>query len=512
MLKKTSKKYYYCLLLSFFVLLGTSKNSFLYAFNDWVDANAFFTVGKSIMNGVVPYRDLFEQKGIILYFIYGFGYLLYHKGFYGVFILELFSFSIFLYYLHKIFNMYLDSNYSLVLLPIIAFLTTTSFSFVHGGSCEEFALPYLMISFYYYFKHFKVKKLDNKEYLINGILCGIVFMMKYTMIGFWVGFGFLILFDYLRNKDYKGALRLCLYFFIGVFIPISICLIYLGFNVAIKKFIDYYFIINMTSYNSNESLGILGFFNRSFSKFFYTLIYNWYILLFLLLFVPLYALVIRNERNHNYFIFGLIVLYVMTIIFIFCGYQSMKYYLLPVFIFLVIPFLSLGILFDKYILPRLKNIKFKKYSYVLFVIVFVICVYLSFLNANYSYARFFKKKDYFQFKYADYINSFSNPTLINMGFLDGGLYTTTGIVPNVEYFEVQNIDYSIFPDNIDGQRKAVQNKEVKFILYYTEDSYDVVKKNNEYIWDNYELVYDDTYYFEDRLYNAFLFKLKGLKK
>ena len=81
MLKKIKSKnycyYYYCLLLSFFVLLGTSKNSFLYAFNDWVDANAFFTVGKSIMNGVVPYRDLFEQKGIFLYFIYGFGYLLF---------------------------------------------------------------------------------------------------------------------------------------------------------------------------------------------------------------------------------------------------------------------------------------------------------------------------------------------------------------------------------------------------------------------------------------------------
>ena len=202
----------------------------------------------------------------------------------------------------------------------------------------------------------------------------------------------------------------------------------------------------------------------------------------------------------------------MTIIFIFCGYVSMRYYLLPVFIFLVIPFLSFSILFDKYILPRLKKIKFKNYSYVLFILVFVICVYLSFLNANYSYARSFKKKDYFQFKYADYINSYSNPTLINMGFLDGGLYTTTGIVPNVEYFEVQNIDYSIFPDNIDGQREAVQNKEVKFILYYTEDSYDEVKKNNGYIWDNYELVYNDTYYFEDRLYNAFLFKLKGLKK
>ena len=37
----------FCILVSFFMLLFTSKNSFFYTFNDWVDANAFFTMGPS---------------------------------------------------------------------------------------------------------------------------------------------------------------------------------------------------------------------------------------------------------------------------------------------------------------------------------------------------------------------------------------------------------------------------------------------------------------------------------
>ena len=40
----------FCLFISFISLMITSKNSFLYPFNDWVDINAFFTMGKCLFN------------------------------------------------------------------------------------------------------------------------------------------------------------------------------------------------------------------------------------------------------------------------------------------------------------------------------------------------------------------------------------------------------------------------------------------------------------------------------
>lgn len=45
-----------------------SKSSFLYPLNDWVDVNCFFTVGRGMLHGLVPYRDLYEQKGT--YYLY----------------------------------------------------------------------------------------------------------------------------------------------------------------------------------------------------------------------------------------------------------------------------------------------------------------------------------------------------------------------------------------------------------------------------------------------------------
>ncbi|MFQ9073882.1 MAG: hypothetical protein ACLR43_15090 [Faecalibacillus faecis] len=47
-----------------------------------------------MFNGKVPYKDLFEQKGPLLYLIYGIGYLISHDTFLGVYLLEVISYTI----------------------------------------------------------------------------------------------------------------------------------------------------------------------------------------------------------------------------------------------------------------------------------------------------------------------------------------------------------------------------------------------------------------------------------
>lgn len=507
-----NKRYYfYSLLVAFLILLFTSKNSFLYKLNDWVDANAFFTVGKSMMNGVVPYKDLFEQKGLILYVIYGIGYLLCHKAFYGVFILEVISFSVFLYYAHKIFSLYLNKKYSFILIPVLAYLITTSRAFVHGGSCEEFSLPFFAVSLYYFFKHFKVEKLTNKEMIINGVMAGIVLMMKYTSLGLWMGFGLFIFIDYIKEKDIKRAFLFCLYFLVGMLIPVLLCFIYLGINHAIKDYIECYFTFNMTTYNKASDVTLIDNIIRLIKGSLGSLRNNGKKLMLLILFIPLCVIPIktnRDKKNNIYFKISLVGLVLITGIVLFWGLRFYKYYLLPIFTFLIITLLGIFIIIsklaDKYI--------DKKYMYIVFCLILGLCTFFSYRHANYREMLNYNKSDYFQFKYADYIAKYKDPTLLNMGFLDGGLYTTTGIIPNTKYFEVQNISYDIYPDNLDDMKYNVVNKNVKFILFYTGNDIEYVKKNFEYIFDNYELVFDDTYIFEHTLNNAFLFKLKGLEE
>ena len=47
--------------ISFVLLFFCSMTSYLFPIHNWVDQNCFLTLGKGILEGTVPYRDLFEQ-------------------------------------------------------------------------------------------------------------------------------------------------------------------------------------------------------------------------------------------------------------------------------------------------------------------------------------------------------------------------------------------------------------------------------------------------------------------
>lgn len=55
---KKHKVYLAFMLLSLLLMLFCTKSSPLFAFNDWFDANVYFTMGKGMMNGRVPYQGL----------------------------------------------------------------------------------------------------------------------------------------------------------------------------------------------------------------------------------------------------------------------------------------------------------------------------------------------------------------------------------------------------------------------------------------------------------------------
>ena len=133
----------YCAAAAFFILLFATRSSFLYPCNDWNDANSYFSMGKALFNGRVPYRDIFDQKGMYLYFFYGLAYLVSHTTFAGVFLLELILAVFDLTAIIKILRLYVKKSASLILAPLALAAGFSSQSFYWGGSAEEVCLPFL---------------------------------------------------------------------------------------------------------------------------------------------------------------------------------------------------------------------------------------------------------------------------------------------------------------------------------------------------------------------------------
>ena len=170
--------------------------------------------------------------------------------------------------------------------------------------------------------------------------------------------------------------------------------------------------------------------------------------------------------------------------------------------------LSLGLLsvfnlFDKYI-DNLNNKIYVPNS----ILVGCLMIFNSYYNANYKEYLSINKEDLFQYEFASIINEEENATMVNMGKLDCGVYTLSGLYPSTYFFERQNISYEDFPQMVDSFEKYIKNKETMFIVYYTWLDEENLKSREEELFVNYDLLKVRKQQFENKDYYGYLFKVK----
>ena len=102
-----------CAVLAALILLLTSQSSPLYPINLWGDANCLFTVGRVMKDGGVLYRDIYEQKGPLLYLIHALAACLSDTSFWGVYIMEALAMTVALYAAYRLMRLRAGMGFSL---------------------------------------------------------------------------------------------------------------------------------------------------------------------------------------------------------------------------------------------------------------------------------------------------------------------------------------------------------------------------------------------------------------
>lgn len=489
--RKWLKPYLYCLSIAFLFLMICSKNSFLYQMNDWVDANAFFTVGKGMVRGHVPYQALFEQKGPLFYFIYGLGSLIRYENFFGVFLLEVISFSIFLFFSYKTITLFFEEKKANLILPLYTFTIVTLNSFSHGGSAEEFTLSFFMVSFYYLICYLKSKEdcISNKTVFLIGILAGSVLWIKYTLLGFWFGWMACIFGMECYRKRYKEALYHCIIYLFGMFVATLPWLIYFGIHNGLSDLWNVYFVVNMNAYPKSSSL---------FAK-----IYQTFYLLYRSLFgnrrtflgIIISFIWLFMKKDHfgkKGFSLILFTCLLTTGIFIYIGGTSFHYY--P---FILAPFLIVGVWMVLSYLPNR--------NWNLWIIPsFILSLILTFTICGNVKMMFLKKEDYAQYQFAKIIQKSEESTLLNYGFLDGGFYTITGDIPKFYYFMKNNISYYKYPEMMDEQKRYIKEGLPHYVIIKS----DLSLIHKLAIEKNYRLIDSHTQKYQTRTVTYLLYERK----
>lgn len=435
----------------FVLLFFCSKMSPLYPINEWSDINLYFNMGKALFNGSTPYTEAFDHKGPLIFFIYGLGYLISHTSFSGMFILELIGWVILGYSAYYTARLFLEKEYSFLValaFPLIV-LTHTQ----EGGSAEEFILFAQAISTYFFIRYFKEKdSVHNPKYmLIHGVMSSIAFFIKLNVVLYWL-FPLLAVFISIAiAKRYKSLLYNVVYYLIGfAIIAMPVCF-YLWINDAMSEAYNTYIVLN-SRYAHMTSEHLL-------MRFYLRLRFDFPDFIIILLGASVFPIFyLKNIWGKVAFILSFVCLFVMANV----SFNYSPYYAIPYYIFGLASFIVIADYLSKYIKISL--------TYPLIVFFALIGVFIG-----------VKEKDYFGIdanilmrkeassEYIDQISEYVEkepaPTLLNLGHDEGnGVFTKTGIIPNVKYFISPNLLYSTYPEMRDEQTKYIENKEVQFII------------------------------------------------
>lgn len=235
----------FCAFLGFVCISINSMNSFLYKFTDNNDVHCFVTTARCMLRGDVLYRDVYEHKGPILYFLYILGLQIDSRSFTGIALVEVILFSIYIYFMYKITELFVEKKvFRYILITCASWISCSDKVFDGGGQCEELTLPFLCITMYLVLKYFKQeypKRIKALNVITIGACFSIVFWMKYTLTGIYLGLVIMILVYQIKDKTIRNLWLYIVQFILGFSIGSLPVIIYYSVNGGFKPLFDVYF-------------------------------------------------------------------------------------------------------------------------------------------------------------------------------------------------------------------------------------------------------------------------------
>lgn len=503
------KPHIWCFLVAFAIITICSGSSFLYAFNLWDEANSSFTVGKSIFRGLVPYRDLFDQKGILVYFIYGISSLISATSFRGVFVMEIIAAFFSMLAVLKIYQLFLEPRtFPYILTPITGAIIYSSANFRMGGSAEEFLFPFILWGLYLSVRHFRLsysKSMDYKTVFIGGLLAGCVFNIKYNALGLFFGWIVMIfLADIIGERNIVKAVISCFIFLGGMIVAIIPWMIYFGIHGAIDDWLYVYIYKNAFEYARQIAFvdrfkGVWGIFieHCGDNKPVFILV-TLGVVYFIASTISTAAYEDRNSlvKRNRLFVevtvietINLGVLLCLLFLGIFLGGIDLPHYSFPINGFVLFGFIPFCYIIEKFLKGRIeKNTHGRNYeggileaslAFALSLVFFAISVIMSWLLCVNVKSMGISQDELWIYRFKDYIESsdVENPRLIQEFSYDEGLYTVLDIEPMCYYFRMHTQNMQ---EALDNQVKYLQSGEADFVVTCDveaegiEDRYDLV--------------------------------------
>lgn len=477
-----------------------SKNSFLYPMNDWVDVQCFRTVGNAMLHGQVLYRDIYEQKGPLLYLLYALVCLISPRSFFGSYLMETASFSAFLYYSGKCAEAYLPGARWTVrcLQLVLAAVVTTASAFVHGGSAEELCLFMTAGSLYMVLRAVAERRpIPGRDAFWIGLFASAALWIKYTFCGFYAGLAVFVLLYHGLGPGRPRRLPAVIGMFLLGMVPITALVLgYFVLNGALADLFQAYFYNNIFLFGQTGG-SLYHMLERCYAlcrnELLRLRVYIWLILAGLV-----WSLACLRTRFWEALAVG--ASFGATVFFVYVGGSVSVYYCLYLFPYSVFGLIALFRLGRRLArgLKRDMPDRLRRAGPGLCAALAAVLLVFSYRASPNTYLMAYEKQDMPQYQFAQIIRQKEDATLFNYGFLDGGFYYAADLVPSTRFFCTLNIQ---LPEMFAEQERYIQTQATDFVVVRGEDGRELMDRQT-----GYRLAAQSAFWFEDRDYPYYLYE------
>ena len=220
------------------ISLKSAHNLFL-PYNQSVDSAVFEYVGRLMGRGGVMYRDTFDHKGPLLYFINWAGTRI-SGGSVGIGVIELGTILTTLILTYYVFRQF--TGKSLAVVGAASIILAGYQYFESGNTVEEYALPFIIGGLYIFTRFFLKKNISGISVGICGFCLGCVLLLRENMVALWIVFSIGVIVSERKNPRRFGVL--ILQFLVGMLVAFLPAFLYLVANHALSDFIDQYILFN----------------------------------------------------------------------------------------------------------------------------------------------------------------------------------------------------------------------------------------------------------------------------
>lgn len=248
--KKNTEKFFVFIALSVmtFLVCMKSGSAIMNASSNTADTHVFKYIGYVMSKGFMPYKDVFDHKGPLLFIINCLGVKI--RFFRGVWLFELAAVFVSALFTYKTIRLWCSKLFSL--LGVFAIFSILYESFSAGNMTEEYSLPFLCFSCFAFADYFKTGIINRKRLFALGMSCACVFLLRVNNCALYPVFCFAVIFKCGKEKAYTNLLFFVKWFSLGFVLILFPVLVWLKVNGAFNDFIEQYFVFNKM-YSSDEN-------------------------------------------------------------------------------------------------------------------------------------------------------------------------------------------------------------------------------------------------------------------